>query len=257
MKSYLQQFYSEEFGKLDVLTIDGKMYFPAIACTEILGYKKSRNAIARHCRDSLKRGVIDSRGREQETNFISEGDLYRLIMRSRLPAAERFERWVFDEVLPSIRKYGAYATDSVLDEIRSHPEMAHEFFRQLKAEKEKRAKLEQQMETIAPKATYSREVLHADDALPVSAIALDYGVTTDEFNELLHDLNIQYRLRNTWLLYQKYANEGYTKSFTYKNLNGEAVMMTLWTPKGCKFLEGLLASFGIFPVARSGQAVSK
>lgn len=106
----MQVFQNSEFGSLGVLEINGKPHFPATACAKILGYAKPHNAIAQHCRYSLKQGVPHPQnpGKNVEMNFISEGDLYRLIVQSKLPAAERFERWVFDEVLPSIRQTGGY-----------------------------------------------------------------------------------------------------------------------------------------------------
>ncbi len=104
----LQIFKNSEFGEIGILLIDGREYFPATQCAKILGYARPHNAIKQHCRGSLKQGVIDRLGRNQEMIFIPEGDLCRLIVHSKLPAAERFERWLFDEVLPSIRKQGAY-----------------------------------------------------------------------------------------------------------------------------------------------------
>lgn len=103
----LKVFQNSEFGELGILLIDGKEYFPATQCAEILGYVKPRNAISRHCKGALKQGVL-TEGGIQQVNYIPEGDLYRLIVNSKLPAAERFERWVFDEVLPALRKYGSY-----------------------------------------------------------------------------------------------------------------------------------------------------
>ena len=103
----LKVFQNSEFGELGILLIDGKEYFPATQCAEILGYAKPRNAISRHCKGALKQGVL-TEGGIQQVNYIPEGDLYRLIVNSKLPAAERFERWVFEEVLPALRKYGNY-----------------------------------------------------------------------------------------------------------------------------------------------------
>lgn len=103
----LKVFQNSEFGELGILLIDGKEYFPATQCAEILGYAKPRNAISRHCKGALKQGVL-TEGGIQQVNYIPEGDLYRLIVNSKLPAAERFERWVFDEVLPALRKYDGY-----------------------------------------------------------------------------------------------------------------------------------------------------
>ena len=110
----MQVFQNSEFGELGVLEIEGKPYFPAKAAAKILGYKDSTNAIKRHCRGVVKRHLTDSLGRDQITNFIPEGDLYRLITHSKLPAAERFEKWVFDEVLPSIRRTGGYGNQAAL-----------------------------------------------------------------------------------------------------------------------------------------------
>ena len=112
----MQVFQNSEFGELGVLELEGKPYFPATACAKILGYAKPHNAISQHCRYSLKQGVPHPQNPSKvvEMNFIPEGDLYRLITHSKLPAAERFEKWVFDEVLPSILKTGGYGSQAAL-----------------------------------------------------------------------------------------------------------------------------------------------
>ncbi len=106
----LQVFQNSEFGELGVLEIDNKPYFPATTCAKILGYVNPWKAINDHCKEDglTKREVIDRMGRNQQVKFITEGNLYRLIVGSKLPAAEKFERWVFDEILPSIRRNGGY-----------------------------------------------------------------------------------------------------------------------------------------------------
>lgn len=115
----MQVFQNSEFGELGVLEVNGKPYFPATACAKILGYAKPHNAIAQHCRYSLKQGVPhpQNHGKVVEMNFIPEGDLYRLITHSKLPAAERFEKWVFDEVLPSIRQTGGYGSQKAMGKL--------------------------------------------------------------------------------------------------------------------------------------------
>ncbi len=105
----MQVFQSSEFGELGVLEVNGKPYFPATACAKTLGYKRPADAITAHCKGSVKYRV-PTKGGGQELKFIPEGDLYRLITHSKLPAAERFEKWVFDEVLPSIRQTGGYGS---------------------------------------------------------------------------------------------------------------------------------------------------
>lgn len=103
----LKIFENSEFGKLNVLVIDGKEYFPAIECAKILGYANPRDAVSKHCKGVAKRDSLTSGG-TQTKSYILEGDLYRLIIKSKLPSAERFEKWVMEEVLPSIRKHGGY-----------------------------------------------------------------------------------------------------------------------------------------------------
>ena len=113
MTNQVQLFQSPEFGEFQTLEIDGKVFFPATRSAEILGYQNPRDAIVRHCRQEgvVKHDVFGQTGRK-EAKFIDEGNLYRLITHSKLPSAERFEKWVFDEVLPSIRKNGFYSVDS-------------------------------------------------------------------------------------------------------------------------------------------------
>lgn len=95
----------DEFGAVRVLEEDGRTLFCGSDVAKALGYARPNDAIAAHCRATVKRSTPIS-GKMQEINFISEGDVYRLITHSKLPAAEKFESWVFDEVIPSIRKTG-------------------------------------------------------------------------------------------------------------------------------------------------------
>ncbi|WP_416349738.1 BRO family protein [Mammaliicoccus lentus] len=110
MTNELQIFKNSSFGNLEVLTIEGKQLFPAIKVAEILGYSNPRKAVRDHTKERgvTIRSVIDSLGRNQDKKFIDEGNLYRLITKSKLPQAEQFEEWVFDDVLPTLRKTGSY-----------------------------------------------------------------------------------------------------------------------------------------------------
>lgn len=100
-------FNNEEFGEIRTVEIDGKPYFVANDVAKALGYKRTADAVTAHCKGSVKHRYL-TEGGEQEVKIIPEGDVYRLIIRSQLPTAEKFEKWVFDEVLPSIRKTGGY-----------------------------------------------------------------------------------------------------------------------------------------------------
>lgn len=104
----LQIFSNEEFGEVRMTEIDGKPYFVATDVATALGYINPRKAVNDHCKGVTKRDTPTSSG-VQQMSYINEGDLYRLIMKSKLPSAEKFESWVMDEVLPSIRKTGSYS----------------------------------------------------------------------------------------------------------------------------------------------------
>ena len=106
---------NSEFGKLEILMEDGKELFPAKECARILGYSDPNGAVRNHCKGCVKRTVVDARGCKQIANYIPEGDLYRLIIRSRLPAAQKFEKWLFDEVLPELRRTGGYRAKPAAD----------------------------------------------------------------------------------------------------------------------------------------------
>lgn len=103
----LQIFNSGEFGQVRTMEINGKPYFVANDVARALGYKRPADAVTAHCKGSVKHRYLTDGG-EQELKVIPEGDIYRLTVRSKLPSAEKFEKWVFDEVVPSIRTNGGY-----------------------------------------------------------------------------------------------------------------------------------------------------
>lgn len=267
----VNNFTHPEFGNLDIVTIDGKEYFPAVECAKILGYSKPHNAISMHCRYSLKQGVPHPQSPDKsiEKIFIPEGDLYRLIVRSKLPAAEKFERWVFDEVLPSIRKHGAYMTAPVLQQVLQNPSSIIDLANALISEHAKSERLQQQIgeqslliqtqsreiEEMRPKVTYLDTILQSNKSIPVSIIAKDYGMSAVNFNRLLHDLGIQYKCGKTWLLYNKYASCGYTASYLAEYDGNPVNVHTNWTQKGRLFLYNFLKDkHGLVPLIERESA---
>ena len=107
MTNTIIPFTSDEFGTIRTVEQDGKVMFCGKDVATALGYANTRKALIDHCKGVTKRDAPTSSG-VQSMSFITEGDLYRLIASSKLPSAQKFESWVFDEVLPSIRKQGAY-----------------------------------------------------------------------------------------------------------------------------------------------------
>lgn len=104
----LQIFSNPEFGSIRTLDEDGKVLFAATDVAKSLGYSNPHDAISKHCKGVAKREALTNGG-VQELNFIPEGDVYRLITHSNLPDAEKFERWLFDDMLPTLRKTGSYS----------------------------------------------------------------------------------------------------------------------------------------------------
>lgn len=116
MNQQMKVFNHEQFGNVRIIEEDGKVLFCAVDIARALGYSNTRDATGRHCKGVVKRDGVSMTTNQHGTStkqvnlmsFIPEGDVYRLITHSKLPSAERFERWVFDEVLPSIRRTGGY-----------------------------------------------------------------------------------------------------------------------------------------------------
>ena len=191
--------------------------------------------------------------------FIPENVFYRLAMKAKNETAERFQAFVADEVIPSIRKHGAYMTPPTIESLLDNPDMLIQLATTLKEERLKRKTLEtenaQQRQQIAefnPKANYYDLVLQTKNLLSTSQIAKDYGKSAIWLNEHLHEKGIQFKQGSVWLLYQKYAEQGYTKSkthtYTGNDGNQHSKLHTYWTQKGRLFIYELLKSDGVFPL---------
>jgi len=193
----LQVFQNSEFGELGVLDINGKPHFLATACAKMLGYTKPHNAISQHCRCPLKQGVPHPQnpGKTLVMNFIPEGDLYRLIVHSKLPAAERFEKWVFDEVLPSIRRTGSYGQPDIAAIVAQTAntvctEMIRQLVPLLQSITEPAEPEEVEVEIIQRRRMHKRnhslvDQLSAEDRRRIEAMLRDGRYTYDEISNLL------------------------------------------------------------------------
>lgn len=110
----IQIFNNEQFGRVRIIMTDGKPMFLANDVAKSLGYANPRKAIGDHCKGVTKRDTPTTSG-VQVVSYIPESDVYRLVMRSKLPQAEQFQDWVCDEVLPTIRKTGGYMSAKETD----------------------------------------------------------------------------------------------------------------------------------------------
>ena len=196
-------------------------------------------------------GTLFRSGQNREVWFLTENGLYEVLMQSRKPLAKEFKKKV-KEILKSIRKHGLYAIDDLLD----NPDMAIAALQKLKEERQLRLQAQEEVaqknqiiQELQPKATYYDLVLQNKSLVAISVIAKDYGMSAKKLNKILHELKIQFKQGNTWLLYQKYAGKGYTQSKTHTIDADYSKMHTCWTQKGRLFLYDLLKNKkGILPL---------
>ncbi|MDY5784369.1 MAG: phage antirepressor [Gemmiger sp.] len=230
----MEIFKNPEFGAIRIVVDGEKYFFCGMDVARALGYKDTVNALKAHCKED---GVAfyhltDSLGREQKAKFISEGNLYRLIVHSKLPSAERFERWVFDEVLPSIRQHGAYLTREKLWEVATSPEALLKLCSDLLAEREKNAALQADNARLQGKAVYYDLFIDLRHSTNLRTTAKELDVPERRFVRFLLERRYVYRTPSGCVLpYAKGSNEGL---FCVKDFcrNGHTGSYTLVTPKG-------------------------
>ena len=237
----IQIFQNQEFGAIRTMSNEqGEPLFCGKDVAEALGYKKPLDAIAKHveAEDSVKRGLLDSRGCNQKTIFINESGLYALILSSKLEGARRFKHWVTSEVLPSIRKQGGYmiARQDESDEVI----MA----RALQIMQATLQRRDEQIAKLQPRADYADHVLDSISCFTVTQIGKELNMTGHDLNVLLCQMGIQYVQSGQYLLYADYARQGLAKNrnFEYHTQDGELRTRTylVWTERGRDFIHRLL-----------------
>ena len=193
----------DDFGQIRVIQENGKFLFSAVDAARALGYSNPWDAIRRHCKtDGLvkREGVTTTTNQYGKTTvqanemlFITEGNVYRLIAHSKLPSAERFETWVFDEVIPSIRKHGAYMTESVLEQVAEKPEIIYALARQLLLEKQGHEEARQKLAVAQPKADYFDQFVNAGDTTNIRNSGKELGIPQKRFITFMLAHNYLYR----------------------------------------------------------------
>lgn len=249
----LEVFKNQEFGEVRTITIDNEPYFVGKDVALILGYTNPQKALRDHVDEEDKTRNESFTVNGTQGILINESGLYSLILSSKLPNARRFKRWVTSEVLPAIRKHGMYAINELID----NPDLGIAALNALKEDREKNKKLEeksmiqtQQISEMIPKVSYYDVVLNCKDLVSIGSIAKDYGWSAKKMNKYLHEKGIEFKQGDIWLLYQKYAEKGYTstKTHTYLDSDGQHTKVhTYWTQKGRLFIYDLLKKDSIYP----------
>lgn len=274
MNDKIQVFNHPQFGNIyTIQTENGKVLFKATDVATALGYVRSADAVRKHCKGVA---ILETPSENQfgavvmqPTKYITEADIYRLVMRSKLPEAEKFQDWVCEEVLPSIRKHGAYLTDAALQRVVTEPDFLIGLANAIKEERRNRMAVEarceeqklligKQQEQIAEldkRTSYVELVLQCKGLLDITQIAQDYGLSGRKLNAILHEKGIQYKDNRQWILYAPYKDKGYVHSATLSLESGKSVMRTQWTQKGRLFIYERLKKDGILPVMEHEQAM--
>lgn len=177
----LQTFHNEIFGELPVLLIDGIEWFGAAEAATALSFSKPLDAISNHVDDddSAIHGVTDRLGRKQNKKFINESGLYSLIIGAAKQGnnpeikskAKAYKKWVTGEVLPSIRKHGGYLTPEKVEEALLNPDVMIQLATNLKAERERRLKLQQQIEQDKPKVIFATALETSNNTILIGELA--------------------------------------------------------------------------------------
>ena len=227
----MEIFKNPEFGSIRTFEQDGKVLFCGLNIAVALGYSNPRDALRRHCKGVVKRDTL-TEGGPQQLSFIPEGDVYRLIVHSKLPSAERFERWVFDEVLPSIRKHGAYITREKLWEVATSPEAMMKLCSDLLAEREENAALREENAMLEGKAAFYDLFIDLKHSTNLRTTAKELVVPERRFVRFLLEQRFVYRAPSGNVLpYAKPANDGLFTVKDYCN-HGHTGSYTLVTPQG-------------------------
>lgn len=166
----MKVFENNQFGAVRTLEENGKVLFCGSDVAKALGYTNPNKAINDHCRAITKRSTPVS-GKIQEINFIPEGDIYRLVAHSKLPTAERFEKWVFDEVLPTIRKTGGYVFDEQMFVDTYLPNVDAQIKQLFSATLQTVRQLNTKIEQDKPKVVFANAVETANTTILIGELA--------------------------------------------------------------------------------------
>ena len=216
----LQIFNNEEFGSVRTITKDGKTYFVGNDVAKALGYSETAKAIRTHCK-GVSEMDIPTNGGVQTMKMITEGDIYRLVIKSQLPQAEKFESWVFDNVLPSIRKNGGYIANQ--EQMTPEQIVANALIVAQNIISQK----DRQIEEMKPKADFFDAVADSKTAISMNEVAKVLNIKGYGRNNLFEFLRNSKVLDRWNVPYQRYVDNGWFRVIEqHYQKNGEPIVTT-------------------------------
>ena len=249
----LKVFENKEFGSIRTIMIDGTPWFVGRDIAKALGYARPENAVATHCRHTLKRGIgvrtgvrVDGSPVIQTVDMlvIPEGDIYRLIMKSQLPSAEKFEEWVCDEILPTLRETGTYTVPRKQDSymIENPIDRAKRWIE----EQEEKNRLAEKVDELSPKAEMFTKFLDSQFLVNFRDAAKEIGISQSQFTGWLKDNGYVYANSAGELRpMEQYMQSGLFEVKPYMNpYNGCTGSRTFLTQRGLTAFKFLLDTSG-------------
>lgn len=247
MDNMVKTFVNEEFGSVRTIEENGRVMFCGKDVALALGYRRPKDAITAHCKGAVKRRLLTNGG-AQEMKMISEGDVYRLISHSRFPSAEKFESWIFDEILPQINHTGGYVSNEDMFIENYLPFLEEPYQKLFRLQMTAIRKLNERIRHDQPLVDFANHVSNTDNLIDMNAMA---KLAADEHfkigrTRLFRWLKYMGVLMANNLPYQQFIDRGYfaVKESVFE-VNGlkKTYQQTLVTGKGQRFVINLLKKY--------------
>ncbi|MGN0614087.1 MAG: phage antirepressor [Porcipelethomonas sp.] len=211
MENEMQIFECEEFGKVRTFREEnGRVVFCGSDVAKALGYRIPKDAVSAHCKGAVKHRLLTNGG-YQEVKFVTEGDVYRLVVHSRLPSAEKFERWIFDEVLPTIRRTGGYVANEDMFIENYLPFLDESYQNLFRLQMVAINKLNDRIRHDKPLVEFANQVANTENLIDMNAmakLAIEENIPIGR-NRLFRWLRKNKILMSGNLPYQRYIDRGY------------------------------------------------
>ena len=235
----------ESLNELQILNVDGiecyekdgTAYLKLETVARGLGFTTTQNISGKEY-TNVRWNRVDEYLKEigfatcgKRPDFIPENVFYRLAMKAKNEAAEKFQAKVADEIIPSIRKHGIYATDNVIDQILDNPDFGIELLTKLKEERAARVEAERKNAIL----------MHVNKTYTMTEIAKEIGMKSAiQLNKLLAEKKIQYQVNGTWVMYSRYSDLGYEEIKQEVLDSGKVIYHRRITQMGREFILKLL-----------------
>lgn len=247
MDNMVKTFVNEEFGSVRTIEENGKILFCGSDVAKALGYRRPKDAINAHCKGAVKRRLLTNGG-TQEMKMISEGDVYRLISHSRLPSAEKFESWIFDDILPTIRRTGGYVSNEEMFIENYLPFLDEPYKNLFRLQMTFISKLNERIRNDKPLVDFALHVADSEDLIDMNAMAKlaadkNFNIGRTRLFRWLKEMGV---LMSNNLPYQRYIDRRYfvvkESVFEVEGMK-KTYQQTFVTGKGQLFIIGLLRKY--------------